>query len=111
MQHDPYLPTDTIQPPPAHTRNLKPLWLIPATAAALGTVYLAARYPGFASLTVLISLALFCYLAPTVVAFSRRSNQAFAILTVNLLLGWTMIGWVVALAWSLSNITLTRYNL
>jgi len=42
-------------------------------------------------------------LIPIIVAFSRRHRRRIAILLVDLLLGWTLIGWVVALVWALTN--------
>jgi len=47
---------------------------------------------------VLIVLAIFTaiYLLPTIVASTRGHQSAVAIFFLNLLLGWTLIGWVVA---------------
>lgn len=41
------------------------------------------------------------YMLPTIEAWLRKSENLPAIAAVNLLLGWTLIGWVVALAWAL----------
>lgn len=49
---------------------------------------------------ILVGLAL--YLIPALVAGTRRHHQVTAITLTNLLLGWTVIGWVVALIWSVS---------
>lgn len=38
------------------------------------------------------------YFVPTIVAFSREVVNAGSVLVINLFLGWTLIGWVVALA-------------
>lgn len=45
---------------------------------------------------------LILYFIPTVVAFGRGKRNAAAILALNLLLGWTFIGWIVAFTWSLT---------
>jgi hypothetical protein len=37
---------------------------------------------------------------PTIVAALRRSRHTMAIFLINLFLGWTVIGWVVALFWA-----------
>jgi RsiW-degrading membrane proteinase PrsW (M82 family) len=37
---------------------------------------------------------------PTIIAFKRKHPQAAGIILVNFLLGWTVIGWVVALVWA-----------
>jgi len=40
------------------------------------------------------------YFLPTLVAGTRRHHQRFAILVLNLFLGWTVLGWIGALVWS-----------
>mgnify|MGYP001331189541 CR=1 FL=1 len=47
-------------------------------------------------------ILLVVYFIPAVVAFWRKKQNKAAILALNLFLGWTFIGWVVALVWSLS---------
>lgn len=42
------------------------------------------------------------YFIPTFVSLDRKSDKTLAIFFLNLLLGWTFIGWVVALVWSLA---------
>ncbi len=37
------------------------------------------------------------YFTPTIVAAVRRSSRLGVVLAVNLLLGWTVAGWIVAL--------------
>ena len=49
-------------------------------------------------------LGLMLYITPALVAFSRNHHQCAAITIVNLFLGWTFIGWVGALAWSVSSV-------
>ena len=43
------------------------------------------------------------YFVPTIVANNRNHKQSTAILLLNLFLGWTFIGWVAALIWSVTN--------
>lgn len=50
----------------------------------------------------LLVVALFL---PTVVAMIRKHKNAMPIFLVNLLLGFTIIGWVAALIWSFSDNT------
>jgi Na+/serine symporter len=61
---------------------------------------------------VLIVLAIFTaiYLLPTIVASTRGHQSAVAIFFLNLLLGWTLIGWVVAVVWSFTNPTQVVVN-
>ncbi|MGH3428161.1 MAG: superinfection immunity protein [Bryobacteraceae bacterium] len=48
-----------------------------------------------AALSLIVLAAL--YFTPTIVAFGRKHETA-SVLVINLFLGWTFIGWVVALA-------------
>jgi hypothetical protein len=59
---------------------------------------------GVAILLVVLVLAVLplLYLLPTIVALQRRKQNALSILMVNLYLGWTLIGWVAAIAWAYS---------
>ncbi len=45
-------------------------------------------------------IGLLFYFLPAFVAFMRGHQNTVAIFLVNLLLGWTFIGWVVALVWA-----------
>lgn len=40
------------------------------------------------------------YFLPSIIAFARSKRDSTSILVLNLLLGWTAIGWVIALIWS-----------
>jgi hypothetical protein len=53
---------------------------------------------------VLVLLALAAYMLPTIVAGSRHHPNTAPVLVLNLLLGWTLVGWAVALAWALTAI-------
>jgi hypothetical protein len=48
----------------------------------------------------LLTIALFVYFLPALNAVSRRHRNVNAIAVLNLLLGWTLIGWVAAMVWS-----------
>lgn len=43
------------------------------------------------------------YLLPTVVALLRLRHNTMAIFALNLFLGWSLVGWVLALVWALSS--------
>jgi hypothetical protein len=49
---------------------------------------------------VLCLLGLAMYFVPTIIAITRHHINALAIFIVNFLTGWTAIGWIVALVWS-----------
>ena len=57
--------------------------------------------PGLAVAWMIVSV--FLYFLPGILAFSRKHLHAGAILALNFLLGWTILGWIVALVWSLMN--------
>lgn len=40
------------------------------------------------------------YFIPTIAGFIRNKSNKMAILILNLFLGWTLLGWVVALVWA-----------
>jgi hypothetical protein len=51
---------------------------------------------GFSAISFIIAL----YFLPTIIGYLRKKENSTAILIVNLFLGWTFIGWVVALVWA-----------
>jgi hypothetical protein len=53
----------------------------------------------FFGLGFVVCLAL--YFLPTIIGWHKRN--AGAIFVLNLLLGWTLVGWVVALVWALTS--------
>lgn len=42
------------------------------------------------------------YLLPTFVAFGREHHNKWAILVLNLFLGWTFLGWIASLVWAVT---------
>lgn len=42
------------------------------------------------------------YFLPSFIASSRRLPERGAITVFNLLLGWTFIGWIIALIWAIT---------
>ena len=40
------------------------------------------------------------YFLPSIIALARSKRDITAIVLLNFFLGWTMIGWVVALVWA-----------
>ena len=49
-----------------------------------------------------IGVVLVVYFLPGIIAAARNHHQSTAIFFLNLLLGWTFLGWVVALVWALT---------
>jgi hypothetical protein len=54
--------------------------------------------PGFLLVAIIAA-----YLLPTVIAMLRMRTNMVAIFALNLFVGWTLIGWVMALVWALSS--------
>jgi hypothetical protein len=46
-------------------------------------------------------LGLVLYFLPSIIGWNKRNSSA--IIALNILLGWTAIGWIVALVWSLTS--------
>jgi len=51
-----------------------------------------------ALLALLVALAL--YFLPTIIAVLKKKTNFLPILLLNLFLGWSFIGWIVALVWA-----------
>lgn len=71
------------------------------TAIGFGVVLIALCVVGF-----------FIYILPSIIAFKRGHPNAGAICALNILLGWSLLGWVASLVWALTqqapaNITVT----
>ena len=55
----------------------------------------------FTILELLLVVLIFAlYFLPTLIVFLRQHKNKLAIFLLNLLLGWTVLGWVVSLVWS-----------
>lgn len=54
---------------------------------------------GIIGLVVILTI----YFAPALNAYLGKKKKSSAILALNLFLGWTMLGWVIALIWSFAD--------
>jgi cyanate permease len=50
-----------------------------------------------------LCLAFCAYFLPALVARSRDHRNASAIVVLNFFLGWTGLGWIIALIWAYTN--------
>ncbi|MBN1369474.1 MAG: superinfection immunity protein [Dehalococcoidaceae bacterium] len=68
------------------------------------TTHLAMRPPGplEIGLILLIVFIIPVYFLPTIIALARHADNRLAIFLINLFLGWSLVGWVVALVLSFS---------
>ena len=55
----------------------------------------------FAFFPFFFGLPFVLYFLPSIIALVRSKRDIVAIVLLNLFLGWTVIGWVVALVWAL----------
>lgn len=51
---------------------------------------------------VMLGIAAVIYFIPSIVANNRQHKNKAAIIVLNTALGWTLIGWVVALVWAVT---------
>jgi Superinfection immunity protein len=52
---------------------------------------------------VIVLIILGLIFVPTYIAFARKLQRRVAILILNILVGWTGIGWIVLLIWSVAS--------
>lgn len=56
------------------------------------------------------------YFVPTIIAVIRGHKSVMAIAATNIILGWTVFGWIAAFIWSLANkgqslnVTMNNHN-
>jgi hypothetical protein len=56
--------------------------------------------PAFDNSWLIVGSLTAIYFAPALIAFFRRQQNRWLILAVNFLFGWTMVGWIICLAWA-----------
>lgn len=56
---------------------------------------------------ILVLIGIILYFLPAVNGYCRGHHNAGPILIINLFFGWTLLGWVIALAWSCSALAAT----
>jgi hypothetical protein len=69
-----------------------------------GTIMLASSSSPALGILIVIGF----YFVPTIVAVVRKVTNQGSVAVINLFLGWTLIGWVVALAMACRTSTLVR---
>jgi hypothetical protein len=82
----------------AAAASAAPTVVPPASASSSGLSGALTTAAIGVGLIVLVCLA--GYFLPTVIATSRGKRNAGAIFALNLFLGWSLLGWVVALVWA-----------
>lgn len=59
--------------------------------------------PVSATISIVVAVLTVGYMLPWMIAALRGRSNHWAVFAVNLLLGWTLIGWVVALVMALTS--------
>lgn len=49
---------------------------------------------------IILALGMCAYLLPSFIASIRNHHNWLAILALNLLLGWTLLGWALSMVWA-----------
>lgn len=57
---------------------------------------------GSSGALVVIAVMAVAYWLPTIIALKRKSNR-LSVFFLNSFLGWSVIGWIIALKWALEN--------
>lgn len=78
------------------------VWIAVIAAVAFVTAAVGQGTNGVAigATIIFFPAALVLYIAPSAVAVMHRHPNQRAIAVLNLLLGWTLIGWIAALVWA-----------
>jgi hypothetical protein len=58
---------------------------------------------GFFFFPFFFGLPLVMYFLPSIIALARSKRDLLAIFLLNFFLGWSVIGWIVALVWAAKN--------
>jgi hypothetical protein len=51
---------------------------------------------------IIIVAVLVAYLIPSILAVQDKKRNKTAIIALNILTGWTLVGWIVSLVWALT---------
>ena len=78
------------------------LWVV---AAAILISLLLLGMP--VQVVLIFALAVVTYIFPALMAFRRGHPGRNGVLILNILIGWTVIGWIVALIWAFSQGAMT----
>ena len=49
---------------------------------------------------IMLMLVLILYMLPTLIAFGREHPRRGEIAVINIVIGWTLIGWIIVFLWA-----------
>jgi ATP-dependent Zn protease len=62
-------------------------------------------WPSFTTFFIIILLlSIFVFFIPSIIAFNRQHRNRWVIFVINIVFGFTLLGWLVALIWALNKI-------
>jgi len=104
MQGQPVLATDTaLQAAPSVPTAAQPSQATSPSVDDGGSLQASTlAVVAMLAVVLVVGCAIGLYFLPTLIAASRRKRNTAAIFALNLFLGWSLLGWVLALIWSLS---------
>lgn len=70
------------------------------TIIIVTTIFICVSNESAGMVTFWIVGGMIVYFLPSIISYEKKKKNSQAILTLNLLLGWTLIGWVVAIVWA-----------
>lgn len=85
--------------------------IVGAVGAVVGVIFVLKLLPALVAvfgLGAMLLIFIVPYWIPTIIAFRRQHISKAAIAVLNFFLGWTLIGWIIALIWSLSRATYSQ---
>ncbi len=62
------------------------------------------------ALMLLILPSLAVYFVPTIIAIVRHARNVLGIVLLNIFGGWTLVGWIIALVWSIRDERQANYK-
>lgn len=54
---------------------------------------------------IVIGIGILIYSLPGIIAFKRKHNNRMSITILNVLTGWTALGWIISIVWAFTNNT------
>lgn len=79
------------------------VWLVLIIAMIAGAVGSGGDSQQWSIIMIGVMIGLFIYLLPAFIAYERAHANRHAILLINLLFGWSVIGWIGSLVWSVTS--------
>ena len=60
---------------------------------------------------IIILAAVLFYFSPSIIAYDRKHRNFTTILILNIFMGWTVLGWLIAFIWSTTDNTRPKIHI